>query len=62
MKINQAITKLSLFMALGIGLVNAEYAKANNNLAQCFNNNVKYEILAHYEGMPEYLQVAKFTK
>ncbi len=47
--INNAIAKLALFMALGLGLVNPEYAKANNNLAQCFDNNVKYQALAHYE-------------
>ena len=47
--INKAITKLALFMALGIGLVNPNYAKANNNLAQCFDNNINYKSLAHYE-------------
>ncbi len=43
------LTNLSLFVALGIGLVNPEYAKASNNLAKCFDNNVKYQALAHYE-------------
>ncbi len=49
MKINQTISKISLFMALGTALINTQYAKANNSLARCFDNNTKYERLAHYE-------------
>ena len=49
MKINQTISKISLFMALGTALINTQYAKANNSLARCFDNNTKYEMLAHYE-------------
>ena len=43
------LTNLSLFMTLGIGLINPQYVSASNNLAQCFGNNVKHETLAHYE-------------
>lgn len=46
---NKILTNISLFIALGISLINSEYTKASNNLAQCFNNNVRYETLAHYE-------------
>ena len=49
MEIQQAIANISLLMTLPIGLVNAEYAKASDNLAQCFNNQTKFKTLAHYE-------------
>ena len=47
--IKKAYAKLALFIALGTGLISPESAKASNNIAQCFSNNVKYEILAHYQ-------------
>ena len=49
MKIKKAISKISLFTVLGIGLINPQYTKASNNLSQCSNAHVKYEILAHYQ-------------
>ncbi|MDJ0747338.1 MAG: hypothetical protein QNJ32_28920 [Xenococcaceae cyanobacterium MO_167.B27] len=47
--IKKTYAKLALFIALGTGLISPESAKASNNIAQCFSNNVKYEILAHYQ-------------
>ena len=46
---NKEIVKISLFMVLGIGLIKPEYAKASNNLAQCFNHQVNFKTLAHYK-------------
>ncbi len=46
---NKILTNISLSIALGISLINSEYAKASSNLAQCFNKNIRYETLAHYE-------------
>ena len=43
---NKEIAKVSLFMALGIGLINPEYAQASPDLAECFNNQVNFDILA----------------
>ncbi len=43
------LTNLSLFMALSIGLINPESIKANTNLAQCFKNQTRFNILAHAE-------------
>ena len=45
----KTIAKISLFLALGMGLIKTPHAQANSNLARCFETNTKYEILAHYE-------------
>ena len=49
MRIKKTIAKISLFLALGMGLIKTPYAQANSNLARCFDTNTKFEILAHYE-------------
>jgi|GEM_PF-3905382 len=45
----KTIAKISLFLALGMGLINTPYAQADDNLSKCFDANTKYEMLAHYE-------------
>ncbi|MGK7895954.1 MAG: hypothetical protein AB4372_20660 [Xenococcus sp. (in: cyanobacteria)] len=43
------LTNLSLFVALGIGGINVEYVEASSGLSQCFNSQVKFNILAKAE-------------
>ncbi len=43
------LTNLSLLIGLGIASINTEYVEASNNLARCFNNQVNFKTVAHYE-------------